>query len=200
MIEFGQIKDRHKGADIIVCGCGESAVLLKDLSKNVIIGVNDIGRIYQPNYLVVVNDKISFKPERWAFIENTQASIVFTHIRGLPVDESKRCIITLGKYGHSDLDKPAVDYTNNSPYIGVIIAYKMGARNIGLLGVDFTPNHFFAKTGDHPLSRKTNAINNEYIMLGESLAKKGVGFYNLSPNSKINVQKMYLDDFQNMQK
>lgn len=199
MIDYSQIKDKHKGANIIVCGCGESATLLTNPGKNITVGVNDIGRLFQPNYLVVVNDKVSFTPQRWSFIESTQASVIFTHLRGMKIDDERKCVITLGRYGACELDKPAIDYTSNSPYIGVILAYKLGAKNIGLLGVDFTPNHFFAKTGDHPLSKKSGTISNEYVQLHRALANKGVGFYNLSPDSKIMIPKMHLDDFQNMQ-
>jgi len=199
MIDFTRINNKHKGANIIVCGCGESASLLTEPDKNIVIGVNDIQRLLSPNYLVVVNDKTSFSPQRWSFIETTQAEIIFTHLRGLKVDEKKKCIIALGRYGGCELDKVAIDYSSNSPYIASIIAYKLGAKNIGLLGVDFTPNHFFAKTGDHPLSKKSATISNEYIQLHKSLANKGVNFYNLSPSSKILIPKMNLHDFQNLQ-
>jgi hypothetical protein len=199
MIELGSILNKHKGSNIIVCGCGESATLLVEPHRNITIGVNDIQRLFSPNYLVVVNDKVSFSQQRWSFIESTQAQVIFTHLRGMKVDDARKCVITLGRYGACELDKPAIDYTSNSPYIAVILAYKMGAKNIGLLGVDFTPNHFFAKTGDHPLSKKAGTISNEYVQLHRALANKNVGFYNLSPVSKIMIPKMHLDDFQNMQ-
>lgn len=199
MIELSQLSNKHTGKDIIVCGCGESATLLTEPNRNITIGVNDIQRLFSPNYLVVVNDKVSFSPQRWSFIESTQAEVIFTHLRGLKVDDKRKCIISLGKYGACELDKPAIDYSSNSPYIATILAYKLGARNIGLLGVDFTPNHFFAKTGEHPLSKKSNIINNEYQQMCRVLSGKGVNFYNLSPNSKILIPKMNLYDFQNLQ-
>jgi hypothetical protein len=61
----------------------------------------------------------------------------------------------------------------------------MGARRIGLLGVDFTDNHFFAKTGRHPLAGSLQQINEEYKKLGAALASRGVELVNLSHQSRL---------------
>src|SRR5436309_12862499 len=43
-----------RGAAILVCGCGESLNTLGDASRTVTIGVNDVGRLFDPTYLLVV--------------------------------------------------------------------------------------------------------------------------------------------------
>lgn len=199
MTPFKELKNKHQGSKIIVCGCGESVLQLKDPSRITTIGVNDISRLFVPNYLVVVNDKASFNTnDRWHWIETTQCPVVFTHIAKLPVPEEKKVLFQLGRYGGSDLDKQTIDYTSNSPYMGVILAYYLGATKIGLIGVDFTPNHFFAKTGDHALNRRANEISKEYIRLHHALANKNVELYNLSSESKIDIPKMGVEEFINL--
>jgi hypothetical protein len=199
-MRFEELKNKHQGSKIIVCGCGESALQLKDKELNgaIIIGVNDFSRLRTPDYLVVVNDKPSFNSnDRWHWIENTQCPYVFTHIERLAIPDEKKVIFQLGRYGGTVLDKPTVDYTNNSPYVGVLIAYHLGAIKIGLIGVDFTPNHFFAQTGDHVLNARSAQISKEYQQLHGALLAKGVGFYNLSAESKIDIPKMSADEFIN---
>jgi hypothetical protein len=46
-----------------------------------------------------------------------------------------------------------LDFSNNSPYIAAILAYQMGCRRIGLIGVDFTDNHCHMQDGAHELVR-----------------------------------------------
>ena len=43
----------HAGETLIVCGCGESLNDLAHPAQYITIGVNDVGRRFQPNYLVV---------------------------------------------------------------------------------------------------------------------------------------------------
>lgn len=199
--KYESLKNVHQDSKIIVCGCGTSALLAKDLNC-ITIGVNDIGRLFTPDYLVVINDKKSFSDNRWNHIKNTKAKHVFTHIakpqspKDLELNDlSKLVLIKLGRYGGTNVNGPYVDYTSNSPYVGVMIAKHLGAKKIGLLGVDFTRDHFFGKTGDHPLMSRLSAIITEYNALHQALMLSGTELYNLSPNSKLNIPKMAVDDF-----
>lgn len=47
----------HQNSPIVVCGCGESLNDFQNHERFVTIGVNDVGRKFQPNYLVVVNSR-----------------------------------------------------------------------------------------------------------------------------------------------
>src|SRR6266567_2061969 len=76
-------------------------------------------------------------------------------------------------------------YAQNSPYVAVCLAAYMGARRIGLIGVDFTDHHFFAATGRHPLAPRLGAIDAEYGRLAAALARRGVELVNLSRTSRL---------------
>src|SRR5688572_6775797 len=76
-------RDVHAGACVIVCGCGESLNLLGESAAEVTIGVNDVGRKLTPTYLVVVNPRSQFAPDRLAFIEDSTAQAVFSQLRDL---------------------------------------------------------------------------------------------------------------------
>jgi len=73
----------------------------------------------------------------------------------------------------------------------------MGCTNIGLLGVDFTDNHFFGQTGPHVLNKRIKEIKREFNLLQLALAKKGINFVNLSPVSTLTLPKKNLLNFIN---
>ncbi len=62
---------------IIVCGCGESLNDLTQPERFITIGVNDVGRKFQPNYLVVVNPKNQFSGDRFKYVQNFKSRISF---------------------------------------------------------------------------------------------------------------------------
>lgn len=190
-MEYKQFHNIHQGKNIIVCGLGESCVLAKDVNC-IRIGVNDIARLFTPDYTVVVNSAQSFSAERWSHIAKNESNAIFTHINIRKMDSYLPLLnrhlavqIQLDKYGGTDLDSTKVGFTKNSPYVAVLIAAYMGAKNIGLIGVDWTKNHFFAASGEHILSKDLMSINKEYTALYGALKERGIGFYNLSPMSKL---------------
>lgn len=198
---YQAFKDKHKGEKMIITGLGESAEVLGTMDIPCLtMGVNDVARLFNPTYTVIVNDKTSFNEDRWKHIEGCKSDALFTHIKDIdnqmPVQHRDRVVtIPLGRYGGTDLNKIAVDFTSNSPYVACIIAAYMGVTDIGLIGVDWTPNHFFAKTGDHPLTRKIHSIVTEYNNLAVALKAKGVNIYNLSPISRLTLPTMHINDF-----
>jgi hypothetical protein len=202
MKEINDFIDIHKGESIVVCGCGTSVAQFKDYSdKFVTIGVNDIGRLFDPDYLVVLNDIESFSGDRFFYVKENNAHYVFTHIKNLAINEPEKLVkLKLGRFRALDLNNKyksghIIDYSTNSPYVACVLAYYMGAKNIGLIGVDFTENHFFAETGNHSLSARLPKIVEEYKMLSDALHSNGVGLYNLSPTSKIGLTKISIDEF-----
>lgn len=78
-----------------------------------------------------------------------------------------------------------VNHSITSPYIAVILAFYLGAKNIGLLGVDFTDNHFNSKDGKHNLYNRLNVIDNDFSHLRERLSDYGCELVNLSPDSLL---------------
>jgi hypothetical protein len=55
--EFRDFRDRHSGETLMVCGCGSSLSQLVAPERVVTIGVNDVGRLFDPDYLVVLNPR-----------------------------------------------------------------------------------------------------------------------------------------------
>src|SRR6185369_13796605 len=78
-----------------------------------------------------------------------------------------------------------LNYTQNSPYVALCLAIRMGAKQIGLIGVDFTDNHFFAKTGTHPLKGQFATIDGQYRKLAEAVRSHGIEIVNLSSISRL---------------
>ncbi|HQU81626.1 MAG TPA: methyltransferase domain-containing protein [Pyrinomonadaceae bacterium] len=200
MQQLNSFLNLHNKDSIIVCGCGESLNELQNPERFITIGVNDVGRKFQPNYLVVVNPRQQFSGDRFRFVENSSADFVFTQ---LDLSLKRRNIVRfkLGKFCGTDFsNKNVLHYTNNSPYIALNLAILMGAKRIGLIGVDFTENHFFAKTGTHPLSRQFDSINEQYKNLAEAAKVDGVEIYNLSKISRLTAfPKLSIEEFSNSQ-
>ena len=173
---------RHGGETLIVCGCGPSARVPPE--RLTTIGVNDIGRLFTPTYLVVVNPPRQFRGDRFQHVRVSKAQALFTQLDLGPVNPPV-VRFQLGQYGGTSADGDVLHYTQNSPYVAVCLAAYMGARRIGLIGVDFTDHHFFGATGRHPLVGKLDAIDREYGALAQALALRGVELVNLSPVSRL---------------
>lgn len=184
--DLASFRNRHAGETIIVCGCGESLNELERPEQFTTIGVNDIGRRFHPNYLVVVNPRAQFAKDRWSFVERSEAGYLFTQLADLPVKHPRVVRFKLGKRGGTDFANPHVlHYTQNSPYVAVCLAAYMGAKRIGLIGVDFTDHHFFGKTGHYALSPHLPRIDQEYGRLVDALRARGVEVVNLSSISRL---------------
>lgn len=185
MPTFESFHGIHDGGTIVVCGCGSSLNDLPHPDRFITIGVNDVGRRFDPTYLVVVNPRSQFRSERFRYVEQSRARHVFTHLElGLAHPGVVR--FRLGTFAGTSFDDPRVlHYTRNSPYVALCLAVHMGARRIGLIGVDFTDHHFFGDTGRHALTAHLDRIDEEYRRLGEAAARRGVEVVNLSPVSRL---------------
>ncbi|AXV77031.1 hypothetical protein CJO79_08625 [Ralstonia solanacearum] len=183
---FAQYRDRNRGASIVVCGCGPSLALLEQPERWLTIGVNDVGRAFTPDYLVVVNERHQFARERYAYVEHTQAKAVFTQLAQLALPQTRVVRFRLGRRGGTErAEGDALHYSNNSPYVAVQLARHLGAARIGLIGVDFTDDHFFGATGRHPLAGRLREIDLEYAALVRACRADGVDLWNLSPTSRL---------------
>ena len=72
--------DRHRAETLIVCGCGPSLHELANPQRYITIGVNDIGRLFDPTYLVVVNPPNQFKADRFRYVKQSKAQALFTQL------------------------------------------------------------------------------------------------------------------------
>lgn len=170
---------------IVVCGCGPSLLDLPNPTRYTTIGVNDVGRLFDPTYLVVVNPRSQFKADRFQYVEQSKAKALHTQLELGPVRPPVRRF-RLGQYGGTDLhDSSVLPYTQNSPYVAVCLAATLGAQRIGLIGVDFTDDHFFAATGPHALAKQLGVIDAQYGRLAAALAQRGIELVNLSARSRL---------------
>ena len=184
---------------VLVCGCGVSLKEFapEELSRFTTIGVNDVGRYFDPDFLLVLNRKSQFQADRFHYIQNSRAKHLVTHL-DLEVAHPCEIRFRLGKKNGTDLGtKGVLPYTRNSPFVAIGLALQLGARQIGLIGVDFTDDHFFAKTGEHVLSKTLGQINQEFGNLNEECLRRGVRVYNLSKGSQVTAfQKVSLSLFE----
>jgi GT2 family glycosyltransferase/SAM-dependent methyltransferase len=193
---LADFRDLHAGASVVVCGCGESLNTLARPGRFVTVGVNDVGRLFEPDYLVVVNPRHQFAGDRFSHVERSRARYVFTQL-DLGLARGRVVRFRLGSYGGTDSANPDVlHYTQNSPYVALCLAAHMGARRVGVIGVDFTDHHFFARTGRHSLSPQLAAIDAQYRRLGDALRARGIEVYNLSAASRLTAfPKMSVEEF-----
>jgi len=199
-LALAAFRNGHINETMVVCGCGPSVRELIHPSRRIVIGVNDIGRLFDPTYLVVVNPRSQFKGDRFRYVEHSKARALFTHL-DLGHVQPPVVRFTLGRYaGTGPAAGESLHYTQNSPYVAVCLAAYMGATRIGLVGVDFTEHHFFGRTGRHPLASRLAQIDREYGALAEALAARGVELVNLSSTSRLQslrrVDMTWLDDGQ----
>lgn len=179
---------KFKGETFIIAGCGASLNFYTDFSKYYVIGVNDIERILTPDFLVVVNEVRTFTRGRWDYVRDSLSPVIFSHLNNPgPITRNSHLVkINIGERNQPNLDRiDRVDYTMNSPYMAAIIAYQLGAKKIGMVGVDFTQDHFFTNSGTHKLSKHVKSIDQEYLILRNELEKRGVKVANLSPISLL---------------
>ena len=182
-VSFADFRDRHRGATVVVCGCGVSLKQLRRPERVVTIGVNDVGRLFTPDYLIVVNERRQFALDRYVHVEQSQATAVFSQVA---LAHPRAVRFRLGRRGGTGrTDGESLDYTNNSPYVAISLARHMGAARIGVIGVDFDDDHFFGPTGRHPLAGQLPQIDREYAALSAACRAEGVELVNLSATSRL---------------
>ncbi|MEL4178312.1 capsular polysaccharide synthesis protein [Roseateles sp. PN1] len=176
----------HAGETLIVCGCGPSLPeLTGQAARFTTIGVNDVGRLFDPDYLVVVNPPRQFAGDRFRHVAESRAKAIFTQLDLGRTMQAPQVRVELGQRGGTDTTGERLHFTQNSPYVAVCLAAYMGAARIALIGVDFTEHHFFARSGKHPLSGRLAQIDAEYGALAEALARRGIELINLSSQSRL---------------
>jgi len=194
----------HKGKRALVMGLGVSTneVVGKEFGDIITIGVNDIDKVRSPKYLLTVDFSGRFQSDRAETIKNSRCEYMFTQIpewNKVAQLAGRVVLFKLGTKQLTNIDNHGVlDFSNNSPYIAAILAYQMGCRRIGLIGVDFTDNHCHMQDGAHELVRngRLPEIDCDYGRLRAALEGRGCELYNLSGVSNLrSLPKMQLDEF-----
>src|SRR5271157_3842849 len=109
----------HQGGSIVVCGCGKSLANFPNLQQYTTVGVNDVGRLIQPTYLVVLNNRKQFSGNRFDYVARSTAKALFTQL-DLGINHPNIVRFNLGQQNGVTLDTPnTLPYTLNSPYVAV---------------------------------------------------------------------------------
>lgn len=162
-----------------VLGLGES---LKEYvpSQQIKIGVNDIEKHHKVDCLVCVDRMKAFKKNRLKTIKGFEGVRFFTHLTEWKDQKGYREIKLSKSRGLiEDIEsKDVVPYSNNSAYVAIALAYRMGAVVINVFGVDFV-NHSNIK------GPSLDAAIKDLNALTEYIRNKGVAV-NFSKGSIFN--------------
>lgn len=145
------------------------------------IGVNDVGKFTDLDYLLLVDEPDGFKPYRMDAVRRTlPLSYFIVSLNWMKFLD--RCVpITLCKERRNlkTLDDPLLfanmPFSYNSPFIAAILAYRMGAKVINLFGVDFN-------TDSSPEHRDKNI--EDWRDLYQALSNRGIKIYTC-PGSQL---------------
>jgi hypothetical protein len=189
-------KDIHRHDKIVVCGCGSSLNTFVSPSRFITIGVNDVGRLFQPRYLMLCNYPHQFDADRWPYVENSRAEYLFTHLPDLVHPHPNIVRFRHGVCGGTDFSDPErLHYTNTSTYMALCLAIHMGSRLIGVIGIDYTDNHFFGPTGRYT-GNTAATVDPQFRKLANAALELGAQIFNLSAGSALTAfPKMPLEDF-----
>jgi len=149
--------------EIDVLGLGESIKEFKP-NGNITIGVNDIAKYFKTDYLVVVDKPERFTKKRLETIVNHRCKM-FTHLKEwLPYRKVNLIQLAYGRGSLNDIETERYCYSNNSTYVAVVLAYKLGATKINIFGADFN---------SHP-TLNTQTVLIDFKRLFDYLKGKGI--------------------------
>ena len=165
---------------IDVLGLGESLREYKP-SKNKTIGVNDIFKHHKVDYLVCVDKPNRFTKDRLKTIIDSDVEKFYTHLNEWSKLKTRTQIIKLNGIRGSlkGIEEDAVCYSNNSTFVAVVIAYKIGATQINIFGADFNTHPNFK-------NELLETALNDFEKLFDYLKSKGVEI-NVSKGSRLNL-------------
>lgn len=147
----------------------------------VTIGVNDIFKHHSTDFLILLDRPQRFTPERLKTILSSQSARVITHLedwrKHFEIIDVIKLAPARGDLTH--LDSDLYPYSSNSPYVACVLAYKLGAKEIVLYGVDFA-NHQ-SLTGDAHIKM----ILGHYSELYKELKRRGVSLSICSEESRL---------------
>lgn len=191
--ELSHLRNRHRGERILVCGLGPSLKELPALPNCLTIGVNDIFRWHAMDYLLVLDPPSSFDrdgPERKEAIiaSRPRKALVLGegfHEHWRPLLQIPWVLAPLAPIQAQNMVPPFLDARHqlhkvaNSPGTAASLAAFLGARSVGLIGVDLI---------DHPRIQGPMIRDidvNGYARLAEFLKMHECALVNLSPVSAI---------------
>lgn len=163
---------------IHVLGLGES---LKDYEPDgcTTIGVNDIYSRITTDFVVCVDHPSAFSPDRRKTIYSTKCKGFYSQVSAWSeLPNFNRIEFNPGRGFVDQLDGPKYCYSNNSTYVAVVLAYKLGAKYIVMHGVDFRTHSVF-------ISHSRDKAVSDFKTLAKALLDRGVTLYVSSEWSEL---------------
>lgn len=155
---------------IHVIGKGESKEFFK-YDGNITIGVNDVNKWIKTDHIVVVDPMDAYKEGHetfrnsnamfWSQLEDNR-----NYVKNFTLIELAR-----GRGVLDEFDSDRFVYSITSPFVAVHLAYKLGAKNIVMWGVDFNTHPNFDTD-----SLRNRALK-DFGNLRKKLNERGVNFY-----------------------
>lgn len=154
---------------VAIIGAGASAEGWGKNKFDLSIGVNDCYKFgYHPDQLVLVNFERKFLPNRLKTILATRPQKVWTHTSTWKRHFNNAEIIKLSPF-NGYVRNGMVYSSKTSPIVAISLAYKQGATEIVLYGVDMLNHQAYrvgTKHGDHEIKN--------YLKFFNELMKKGI--------------------------
>lgn len=171
-------------SDIIVCGLAPRTMnpfskIAKDYWT---IGVNDCDRYFHPDHLVILDPPYRFRGDRPDYICNTKAKTVWitpiTKWKCLEAHPDRRALNTqrIDRPSYTSLNQ-GIPHATTSPLVCCGLAHRLGAKRIGLIGVDLLP--------DHHMHKKKDQVNRNFEKLAKLLREEGTILVNLCEGSEL---------------
>lgn len=155
---------------IHVIGKGESKEFFKH-DGNITIGVNDVNKWIKTDHIVVVDPMDAYKEGHetyrnsnamfWSQLEDNR-----NYVKNFTLIELAR-----GRGVLDEFDSDRFVYSITSPFVAVHLAYKLGAKNIVMWGVDFNTHPNFDTD-----SLRNRALK-DFGNLRKKLNERDVNFY-----------------------
>jgi hypothetical protein len=154
--------------EIAVLGLGPSLALYKG-DEHFAIGVNDIWRKVEADYVVCLDERTAFEPERLAVIDDCTPTHFYSQLPCWAARPDYRAITLQPQFPDyvCQLDIPALPMSHCSPFVAAALAYKLhGADIIHVYGVDLL---------NHPLlsERSLRRIERHFRTLKRALNERG---------------------------
>lgn len=155
---------------IHVLGLGET---LEDFTPDgsMTIGVNDIHSRVKTDFVVCVDNPKAFNKERLKTIRETECEGFYTHVEDWKSVKNYKPFEMASIRGRLDeLDSEKFCYSTSSPFVACVLAYKMGAKQIVLWGVDYMSHQAFK---DH----RRDTVLRHFKDLQKEFNKRGVELF-----------------------
>ena len=154
--------------EMAVLGLGVSIQTFRG-QEDFSIGVNDIYKYHPADYVLCLDDKKQFTPERLKVIEQCTPKIFYSQQEDWATHpQFQRITLARPRGGLGELDTKRICYYIETPLSATILAYKLGASSIVLYGADYK---------DHPKikgDRTLQALKKIYFDLYNLLKQRGV--------------------------